>query len=288
MPYLYLLLSSICSLTLVHLLKVTEVKKLRTVQTLTINYLAAGLAALVIGAIQSVEFHFVNLAHPLILAFCFIVGALFIGNFFIYSKSIHVNGMGISVAAMRLSLLVPVMISVYLYNEFLSAVKVFAIVLVFGALLLLIPRREKIRFRQINAGWLLLAVFMLTGLADASLKVYEEEFRIQFNELIFMGVVFAGAFIIGLATCFYRRSDKQLINTAEVKLGTLIGIPNLYSSVFLIYALEEISGAIAFSMVNIMNVVGGTALGLIRWQDEISTRQWIGLAIAIVAIILLL
>ena len=288
MDYLYLLLSSACSLVLVHLLKITEVKKLRTVNTLTVNYLVAGAVAFVIGWNKS------TLSVPgesfilILMLFSVVTGAFFIGNFFAFSKSVHTNGMGVSVVAMRLSLLVPVLISVFAYDELLNIPKITGIILVFGALIMLIPARTNIKFGTIDATWLLVIVFLLSGFADASLKLYEEEFSMQINEMIFMSIVFAGAFLIGLFYCSSGRSAQPIFTGREFTLGALIGIPNLFSSVFLIYALGGISGAIAFPMVNILNVLGGTVLGIYRWGDQVTFRQWVGIVLAVAAIILLL
>lgn len=53
MGYFFILLSASCSLLIAHLLKVSEVKKLRTLNTLTMNYLVAGVVAGVWGWYQS-------------------------------------------------------------------------------------------------------------------------------------------------------------------------------------------------------------------------------------------
>ncbi|MDZ7680299.1 MAG: hypothetical protein U5J63_00980 [Fodinibius sp.] len=57
----------------------------------------------------------------------------------------HTNGVGITIAAMRLSLLVPVLISVFLYAEYLNILKIAGIVLVFGSLVLLIPQKNSVK-----------------------------------------------------------------------------------------------------------------------------------------------
>lgn len=285
MVYLYLLLSSACSLTIAHLLKVTEVKNLRTLNTLTVNYLVAGIFALFVGYTDELGSTLASHATVLLL-FCGIVGAFFIGNFVAYSKSVHTNGVGITIAAMRLSLLVPVVISIYWYAEYLSFIKIIGIVGVFGAMLLLIPKKNNVKIGSLSASWLLVLIFVLTGFADASLKIYEEEFSANLNELTFMGLVFAAAFVIGLAISFFRKG--KLITKQEAMLGAAIGIPNLYSSIFLIYALGGISGSIAYPVVNILNVLGGTLLGLFIWDDTVTTKQWAGILAAIIAIMLLL
>lgn len=284
MAYLFILLSAACSLLIAHFLKITEVKKLRTLNTLTVNYLVASVFALVWG-FGKAGWELINL-DLLFLGFCLVVGVFFITNFMVYSKSVHANGVGVTITSMRLSLLVPVLLSILLYKEYLTILKTGGVLLVFVALLLLKPKKTEVKIGRINAGWLLLIVFALSGFADASLKVYKEEFSTQLNEMIFMGMVFLGAFFIGFISILVRKGS--LFTKAEFKQGALIGIPNLYSSIFLIYALEDISGSIAYPMVNMLSVAGGTALGLIRWDDTVSTLQWAGLGIALIAILILL
>lgn len=285
MAYVFLLLSSVCSLAIAHLLKLSEVKGLRTLNTLTVNYLVAFFAAFLLGTTEGGSLHIGSYGTVLIV-FCMIVGAFFIGNFVVYGKSVHTNGVGITITAMRLSLLVPVLISVGLYADSLGLIKGMGIALVLGALVLLIPKKNDIKIGNINASWFLLGVFLLSGFADASLKIYNEDFSTNLNELMFMGMVFLGAFAIGLALCLVRKGP--LITKKEFLLGASIGIPNLYSSIFLIYALGGISGAVAYPVVNTLNVLGGTFLGLIIWDDTVTTRQWSGIAVAIAAIILLI
>lgn len=283
MAYVFILLSAICSLLIAHFLKVTEVKKLRTTNTLTVNYLVAFIIAFVWGSLKT-EGSVIN-PDLLLLGFCVIVGVFFITNFIAYSKSVHTNGVGVTITAMRLSLLVPILLSVYVYDEYLTAIETGGVVLVFAALILLIPKKSKVKVGRINAGWLLLIIFILTGFADASLKIYEEEFSTSLNESMFMGMIFFAAFLIGLIACIFRKG--ALVTGEEFKLGFLIGIPNLFSAIFLIYALHDISGSIAYPLVNMLSVAGGTALGLIRWKDTVSPLQWAGLIIALIAIIIL-
>lgn len=285
MAYLYLLLSSVCSLTIAHLLKLTEVKELRTLNTLTVNYLVAFVFAFGVGLSQSTGNNFSSQGIYLIV-FCIIVGAFFIGNFVVYGKSVHLNGVGITITAMRLSLMVPVLISVFLYAEYLGLIKILGVVLVFGALVLLIPKKNSVKIGRLNASWLLVIIFLLSGFADASLKIYEEDFSTNLNESMFMGMVFLGAFVIGAVLCLIQ--GGPLIKKREAMLGASIGIPNLYSSIFLIYALGGISGSIAYPIVNILNVLGGTFLGLLIWKDRVTTKQWIGITVALIAILILI
>lgn len=284
MAYLYIFLSAGCSVIIAHLLKRGESEKLRTLNTLTVNYLVAAAAALLLD--PPGEGMAGLLYRPLPLLFFIATGSFFIGNFMLYSKSVHFNGVGVSVAAMRVSLLFPVLVSVLFYRESLTALKVLGVVLVFAALLLLVPRRSRKFFAGIQAGWLLPAVFLLSGMADSALKVYQEEFDPRFSELQFMSLVFGTAFLAGAVLTAARKGPA--FTRRELLTGGLIGLPNLFSAVFLIYALREVDGAVAFPLVNSLIVLGGTLLGLFAWGDRLSARQWSGIVIGLIAILILL
>ncbi|MDZ7714919.1 MAG: DMT family transporter [Balneolaceae bacterium] len=283
MGYFFILCSAVCSIIIAHLLKATEVRRLRTLNTLTANYLSASTIAFGIGYYQSGGS--IELPSLQLFLFAVIVGAFFITNFLIYSKSVHTNGVGITIAFMRLSLLVPILVSIYLYSEYLGWKESLGVVFVFGSMVLLIPKKRTVKIGKINAAWLLLFIFILAGFADASLKIYKEEFSIQINELLFMSMVFGSAFVIGLIISISR--EGPLFTKNEMQLGSFLGIPNLYSSIFLIWALHSIDGSIAYPTVNIATVIGGTLLGLWYWKDKVSKLQWIGFGIAITAILLL-
>ncbi|MDZ7773978.1 MAG: hypothetical protein U5K31_14735 [Balneolaceae bacterium] len=284
MAWLYLLLSAGCSLLIAHLLKVCEHRQMRTLPTLTVNYLVAAAIALALDPLAGSVLH--TLFTPLPLIFCALTGAFFILNFVLYSKSVHLNGVGVTVAAMRVSLFFPVLLSLAVYRESLTTLKGAGIAGVFFALLLLVPKRSRSWIRGVDAGWMLAGIFLLTGLADSALKVYQEEFGGVFGEVQFMGMIFLSAFLIGLVMLAIRRSAWP--RPREVVLGALIGLPNLYSGVFLIRALRGMDGAVAFPAVNALIVLGGTLLGLAVWKDRVSRRQWAGIVLAILAMALLL
>ena len=286
MAYVYLILSAGCSVLIAHLLKLTEVKQLRTLPTLTTNYIFASLVAFIIGIQGEGGSSAAAMGNSAVLLFCLVVGAFFIGNFLMYSKSVHANGVGVTIASMRVSLMVPVLLSIFLYQEIIGWQTAAGIILVIGAMVLLIPKKKGIKIGRMDAGWLLVMIFLVAGFADASLKIYEEEFSGQFNELLFMGMVFGGAFVIGTVAMAIRKTG--LMTLKEAGMGCIIGIPNLFSSIFLIYALGDIDGAVAYPLVNTLSVIAGAVLGVWFWKDDITPLQWAGIGIAVIAIILLL
>ncbi|MGF1670584.1 MAG: hypothetical protein ACFCU6_09060 [Balneolaceae bacterium] len=283
--WIYIALSSACSVLIAHLLNVVETKKLSTLRVLTINYIAAASLA-IITASDSMN----TLQNSDIPVSVFIltaaVGIIYITNFFIYSKSVFHNGVGVSIASMRISLIIPVLLSTLWYFEVLTISQWLGVLLVFLALFLLLPDKRSFFRKPYNASWLLILLFFFTGFGDASLKIFEGEFRLVLDKEIFMGMIFISAMLAG----FIIIAIKNMWNfkLLEIILGIMIGIPNLYSAIFLIEALMLMNGAVVYSVANILTVMGGTILGLIKWGDVLSRLQWAGIFVTMIAIIMLL
>ena len=281
--WMYIILCAVTSVLIAHLLKISETKKYNTVRILTVNYLVAFVVAFgTSGFMRFQEINTEELGWVVLLGV--VVGAIFIANFFIYSKSVHYNGVGVSVAAMRISLIVPVILSTFWYLELLTIVQWVGVISVFGALFLLLPNKRQMIKEPFSAAWLLVLLFIGTGLGDASLKVYEAEFSSIIVKEQFMGIVFLTAFLIGCAVLFVKKTWQ--FSRGEILLGVAIGVPNLYTSIFLIEALERLSGGIVYSSVNVLTVLLGTLLGLIRWGDRLTRLQWLGIILTFISILL--
>jgi len=283
--WIFIVLSSACSVLIAHFLKVTEFKKLSTVKVLTVNYVIASAVAF-FSPVGAAEFDFNFEAALLAIVFAVIVGFIFIANFFIYSKSVSKNGVGISVSAMRMSLMIPVLLSTIWYMEMMSVSQWVGFFTVIIALFLLLPNKRRMLREPKSAAWLLILLFLGTGLGDGSLKIFEADFSSYLTKEQFMGTVFLSATVVGFVAVIIKRDLK--FSVQEVGMGILVGIPNLYSAIFLIKALEILNGAVVYSVVNILTVLGATVLGLIRWGDIVTPAQWAGIVATLLSILLLM
>ncbi len=285
--WLFIILCAAFSVLIAHFFKVVEFRKLDTLRVLTVNYFIATIAAAALSHYQQPFGEFSvsagELFWPAVLAL--FTGLLFITNYFVYSKSVHHNGVGISVAAMRISLIIPVLLSILWYLEELAALQWTGILIVFVTLFLLLPKKKDLLKEPLSAAWLLILIFLFTGVGDASLKVYEEEFSGILLKQQFMAMVFFTSFLIGIAVVTIQK--KWALKKQELLMGAAIGIPNLLAAIFLIAALEQLSGAIVYSAVNVLTVAGATLLGIIRWGDRFTKLQWSGIILALIAILLL-
>ncbi|MBO6535806.1 MAG: hypothetical protein JJ966_06245 [Balneolaceae bacterium] len=279
--FFYIIASVICSIAIAHLLKLARNKELSIVPILTVNYAVASL----ISGFQIEHLDVITDAAPATLVFALFTGALFIINFFLYSFSLHKNGVGVSVAAMRLSLVLPVLVSLFWYKEFLNSVNYLGIFIVFVALVLLLPKSQKSNTNRVFS-YSLLLLFFLNGLVDVLLKIYDREFTSALPKEAFLALIFSSAFILGLS--YMALKGRVKFSRKHLFYGVLVGIVNLYSSYFILLALEMLEGALVFSLTNILNVLLGTLLGIFYWKDLLSRTQIFGLIAAIIAIILLI
>ncbi|GAB5408888.1 MAG: hypothetical protein BalsKO_12530 [Balneolaceae bacterium] len=126
----------------------------------------------------------------------------------------------------------------------------------------------------------------MTGIADTSLKVFEREFSSNLTEHGFLGIIFCSSFVIGSIYLLIKKEFS--FSRKETIYGIIIGVANLYSSFFLLLALQEMEGALVFSVTNLSNVVIGALIGFLFWKDELTLMQKIGILIAAISIILLL
>lgn len=286
MALIYIALSVLCSLVLAQILKIAEQHKLGVMQVLTLNYAAGFLISLLNSKeINGFSFDIPEIDSWLILSIA-ILGVVFIANLLVYSKSIDRVGMGVSIAAMRMSLVVPIGVSLFIFGEQLISIRYWGIVVALFSLFLMVPRIHTKSISGFSDAWLPILIFLMTGIADTGMKVYERVFDRYLSEDLFMSAIFLISFFIGMAVLAKRRQIH--FTPKEIGLGIAAGLVNLYSSIFLLYALQMMPGSVVFPLVNVSLVIFGTLIGIWYWRDKPSIKQWTGLAMAILSIILLL
>jgi drug/metabolite transporter (DMT)-like permease len=286
MGLFYITLSVFCSLTIAQILKLAENRKMRVLHILVCNYLVGFLISFFNSSEFSVLPEFTVEADPLLIILAGLLGIVFIANMVVYSRSIDRVGMGVSIAAMRMSLVFPIAVSLFVFGESIGGVKYLGIILALGSLLLMVPQIKTKSITGFSDAWLPLLIFLMTGFADTGLKVYEQLFSTQVSEDLFVSGIFFVSFLVG-GSILIKRGEIHF-TFKEIGYGVATGVVNLYSSIFLIYALKLMPGSIVFPIVNVTLVVLGTLIGIWVWKDHPSVKQWSGLGIAVISIFLLL
>ena len=86
-------------------------------------------------------------------------------------------------------------------------------------------------------------------------------------------------------------SGKSIVsnNTLQSKSmfwGIIFGIPNFFSLVFFLKALNdpELSSSIVFPLVSMGVIVSSSIIGMILFKEKLSRNNWIGILLSICAI----
>lgn len=287
---LYLALAVACGLAVTAIFKVSEQRELDRVALLTVNYGVAGALAGVLVA-RSAEGLAISLG---LAAFGLGVGALFILGFSLFSRAIFVAGMALATGVMRLSVAVPFLASWWVWGEVPSAAQGLGLGLA-GIAFFLVVRREAPaeaqrgdRVVEPHTVATLAALFVAGGLADTSLKVFDEAFAAEHSRALFLLLTFGAAFALGGAIVLARGLRRGRWPRADVLApGVALGLANYGTVAFFLQAVARLPGPFVFPANNIAIVMGAALLGVLVWGERLSRANAAGLALAALALALL-
>jgi drug/metabolite transporter (DMT)-like permease len=133
-------------------------------------------------------------------------------------------------------------------------------------------------------------VFLGSGIIDTSLK-YLEDTHVATNDVaIFSATIFGSAALIGIIILLFRVLQGEFKFAIKNLLGgILLGVPNYFSVYFIVQALRsnilESSGI--FTVNNVAVVLTSTIVGILLFKEYLSLKNWMGIILAIVSIVLI-
>ncbi len=217
-----------------------------------------------------------------------LLGILFILVFNLMARTSQNLGVSVASVATKMSLAVPVLFGIVLYDEQLGPLKSLGIVLALAAVYFSSVKASRITLQK-RALILPLLVFLGSGIIDTSLKYLEENLVPGEEFSLFSATVFASAASVGLIFILVKASKSPLrVNFRNLLGGIVLGVPNFFSIYFLLRALqnEVLNSASIFTINNVAIVMLSTLLGILLFRERVSLLNWGGIAMAVVSIIL--
>lgn len=270
-----------------HLLKWNSHKPTREPQIYWVNYLIATILCFLASSERQV------LLDPEVLpelAFAGLIGVFYVSNLILMAKSVATNGIGLTLSVMRLSLVFPVLFSVYFFHESLSGIRLIGLLVAFLALLVLFnPSQGSVQIQgststHRNLRYLAI-IFLITGLSDVGLKMFESMEAARLDSWLFMSIIFLMCSLV--MSAIIVKQPLPWPNRQEWIAGVWIGLPNVAGTAFMLAALTTIPASVAFPVSNLSIIILGTLLGRVYWKDTLTTRQYSVIALCILAIFLL-
>jgi drug/metabolite transporter (DMT)-like permease len=194
--------------------------------------------------------------------------------------------------AYKLSLVIPFIFSIYLYDEVNTILKTTGIVLGLVAVFLTCykPTNEAKTGFQLQTLVLPVILFIGSGLLDTMIKYVEQRFLNGANNNYYLITAFLVAGIVGslmLITLVLRK--KQQLAWKAILAGIAIGVPNYFSIWCLLQVLKNYgSNSSALIPINNMGIVLFSAvMAFILFRERLSLINWTGILLSLVAIALI-
>ena len=209
--------------------------------------------------------------------------------FFLIGLSTQKIGITYSTLATRMSMIIPIAVSLFIYSEIITLSKIFILLLALIGVVMAIYTQQKKELTR----WQLFLPFILflgSGTVDALVKVAQNSFVPENQLTLFSGALFLTSFIIAISITAINKKFKQLLQPTNMLFGILPGMINRGSFFFIISALNisKLDSSFVFAANNVAIVTISTLAGLIYFREKITPINGIGILISIVTLFLIL
>ncbi|MEI6124272.1 MAG: DMT family transporter [Bacteroidota bacterium] len=280
---IFLLLAIITSSSIFILFKFFEQYKINIIQALTFNYLVATL----LGAVSAPNtIHPMQVFHQQWIWLALISGVLLIATFFVYAVSTQKVGIAITSVSGKMSVIIPVLFGFLLFNEVATWLRIIGIVLALVAFYLTLMRtlEQKAKNRYLILPVLL---FFGNGFNDSIFKVMQQWY-VGNNVTEFLTTAFCISLMIGLVLMLIQGLvKKQSLLLRNLIAGTILGVLNWYSTYFFLIGLNRFDVSVFVPVFNVSIVTIGALVGYLFYKEKLSKVNIIGIAIAMISIVLI-
>ena len=216
-----------------------------------------------------------------------LTGFWFIFTYLLMTASTQRSGVTVTSLSSKLSVVLPILAGVIMFSEKLNFVATTGIVLALVALVLVLERKKESGEKN-NRSWLLpVCIFFGTGTGDILMKITEQQN--SGDDLGFMiGFIYFVALVFGIIIVIWdiaRGKSKWQWKSALGGIG--LGVINFFSTSSVYHAMRCFDNVVLFPIYNI-GVVSLTALiGWLFFKEKLTLKNYIGLVIAVIAVILI-
>ena len=299
----YLFLATLCSATIALIFKYTENSNSNRYLITSANYFIAFAISLFIILYRNLfsgiektdsflnEFKFLLSQDSYILSpyssiiWGIIVGSIagffFFSSFIFYQKSVKENGVGISGTFAKLGILIPMIFSIIFWRELPSTLQWIGIGLSLVSIVMVNLSSESLERFDIRPTIILL--FVLGGMAEFSNKIYQN-YALNDYKAVFLFFTFFVAFSISI---LFTIRDGVRFNLKDILTGFAVGIPNLFSSYFLILSLDTVKTSVAYPVFSAGSILLINLGGYFIFKEKIAAKNKFAIALIVIALVLI-
>jgi drug/metabolite transporter (DMT)-like permease len=291
---LFLFISIVLTVSNFLTFKLFSIYKVHSFQAIAINYLVCLLIGFGVAASEfGIEVKTLNAIAP----YGILLGINFILIFNILNICTGLIGVASTTIVSRMSMVVPVIFSVYYYHEPFEWLTLIAIILAITSIFLTVLNRTKKEMKDARKPLSLkriglpIIAFMGVGFADSFVKFTQESVLKEYPFEWFLVFVFGTAATIGLAitVSLGKASIKKLISRKTILWGIALGVANYGSMYFFVKALglNKLSSAVIFPINSVSIVAVSGLAAVLFFKERMNLQKLLGFILAISSIVLL-
>jgi drug/metabolite transporter (DMT)-like permease len=299
---LYFLLAVLFTVALYMIMRAYPRHRVNSFHAVVFNYYSCVLTGLLLtpdlSAFRQIRWDSEGTLLTLALGTLFVIAFMFIG---LTAQKVSVTAASL---AGNMSLVIPVLFGLFIFrntNKDFTLLNYSGLLIAMAALALgAIQKKEKttefeegqpLKVSGLSYVWLLpVFTFMASGTNNTLINYLTMQYYRPEQTTLFMIIACLGAIIIGTLVLLYKiflGGEKLLLRSLVG--GLILGVPNFLSLYFLLLALGSFgnSAAFVFPIYNILTMLVSSLAAWIFYKEKLNNLNRIGLALAVVAIVLI-
>ena len=272
--------------------KLVEKFGINTFQAIVFNYITC----VITGSFVNGTFPINNeVIHSDWFRWAMVMGTIFISLFNVIAKTAQTMGVAVASVGNKLSLVIPFLFSIYLYNEEATVLKIAGVMIALLSVVLTCwpsAAHTEPSGKVVKKAYFLLPVilFFASGLLDTMIKYVETTYITEANQNAYLISAFAAAATIGvISLLFLFTTGRMKFEPKAVVAGIIIGVPNYFSIWCLVGVLKGFSdNSSAIIPINNMGIVlFSTVAAFLMFKEKLTKLNWLGIILSIAAIALI-
>jgi drug/metabolite transporter (DMT)-like permease len=272
------------------LFKYFERFRVNNLQAIVFNYFTAGILAVTSAIYYGFDFQLLSIIKADFFPPAILIGFLFIITFNLLAYGTQKVGIAITTVTNKMSMIIPVVIGIYLFDEQFKILQLIGLTLAILAIYFSSTKKGKLEFDK-KYLLLILLIFFGQGIADGVLNWAQKTSIKSDNTAAFFASIFLLAGLLGSLYMIYELViNKVKFKMKNIAWGISLGVPNFLTLHFFIQALQNSSLASAqiFPIVNMGIIILSSVGGVFLFKEKLTKSNWGGIGLAILAIALIM
>ncbi len=283
---IYLLLTILLNVVISVIIKLFSRYDINALQAIVANYVVCVLTgSIFIGSSPFTGSAFSSDWFP----WSLVMGAGFIGIFNLMAYCTRIDGITTTTISNKLSLVIPVVFSLIIYHEQAGIWKIAGIVLAFPAVYLTSRVKGEDNKPQ-NLFWPAI-LFLGSGTLDTLMNYVQQHYlAAPADQALYTVFCFSMAGAIGVTIIAIMVMLKRIkLHWRNLIAGICLGIPNYFSIYYFIRALNSdfLQSSASIPVMNIGILVASSLTALLMFKEKANIQRYTGLALSIIAILLI-